>query len=92
MAPSRQNRNLAEARERLRLLIAVAAVFVLLAGLTVLITMILLGRAQASEGIMIFAPFFLAGLLLFAASAFINANVIKALRGYMPGGAAERNG
>lgn len=56
---------------------AAAAVFVLLAGLTLLIILTLKQGFDATNAILIFVPFLLTGLLLLAAGAFIKADIVK---------------
>ena len=60
----------------MRLLLAAAAVFVLVAGLTVL-TYGVFNRFDTTVLTMLFGSFFLSGVLLFAASAFINTETVK---------------
>ena len=65
----------------MRLLMAAAALFVLLFGLTLLTYLILFTDRAAHEATVAFMPFFLVGVLLFAASALINTETVKALMG-----------
>jgi hypothetical protein len=57
---------------------AAAALFVLLAGLTLLTFLVLHGKATPQGASILFAPFFLTGLVLFAASAMIKTETVKA--------------
>lgn len=68
----------AATRANMRLLMAAAAVFVLLAGLTLFTFLILRTGTKPSDATIAFGPFFLVGLVLFSASAFINSETIKA--------------
>lgn len=65
------------ARGRMRLLLAAAAVFVLVAGLTVVTVGLFKGIAGMSVLGPAFGLFFITGVLLFAASAFINTEMVK---------------
>lgn len=57
---------------------AAAALFVLIAGLTVLTYLVLGAKASAQDATIVFFPFLLTGLVLFAASALIETEAIKA--------------
>jgi hypothetical protein len=57
---------------------AAAALFVLIAGLTLLTFLVLGGKASPQGAMVVFFPFFLTGLLLFAASAMIDTEIVKA--------------
>lgn len=69
----------AQKRESMRLLMAAAALFVLLFGLTLLTYLVLFTDRAVHEATIAFFPFFLVGVLLFAASALINTETVKAL-------------
>ena len=58
-------------------MMAAAALFVFLMGLTVLTYAILIARMDWATASMLFGSFFLVGLVLFAASAFINTETVK---------------
>jgi len=60
---------------------AAAALFVLIAGLTLLTIMILVWGKSVQEASFAFVPFFLTGLVLFAASAMIDTETVKAFLG-----------
>jgi len=57
---------------------AAAALFILIAGLTLLTFLVLRGDTSPKDATIVFFPFFLTGLLLFAASAFIDSDTVKA--------------
>ena len=66
-----------QSRERLRLFIAAAAVFVLILGLTFLMYMMLVKEMAPTAALAAFLPFFLVGLLFFVASAFISSKAAQ---------------
>lgn len=80
---AKRNTHLDDLRAGMRLLLAAAALFVLLAGLTLLTYLKLSTDTSPTDCTLIFMPFFLTGLLLFAASAFINAPIIKLFTNYL---------
>lgn len=80
-----------DARSTMRLLIAAAAVFVFLMGLTVTTYAMLVLRVDWASASALFGFFFLVGLVLFAASAFINTETVKVfLDAVRPMGRANR--
>lgn len=70
-----------QSRASVWLLMAAAALFVLIAGLTLLTCLILVWERGAHEATVAFVPFFLTGLVLFAASAMIDTEMLKAFLG-----------
>jgi hypothetical protein len=63
---------LTKARERMRLLLAAAALFVLLLGLVGYMFLVLDRGNSPGKSLSFFGPFFATGVLLLLASAFIN--------------------
>lgn len=70
----------------MRLLLATGALFSMLAGLTVIIVLVL-GRDEqnAARIAMVFSPFFLVGVTLLVAGAFLKIEEAKELLKFQPG-------
>lgn len=77
MARRPKKKDVNEALIKMRLLLAAAALFVLIAGLT-LQTYLVLYRPDMQLMTLLFSFFFISGVLLFAASAFINTEMVRA--------------
>lgn len=74
------DRRVNETREKMRLLLAASALFVLLAGLTLVIILVLWKDEQNAARIAaVFSPFFLVGITLLVASAFLKIDEAKEL-------------
>ena len=73
-----KKKHISEALAKMRMLLAAAALFVLIAGLTLQTYLVLYRTPDMQLMTLLFSFFFVSGVLLFAASAFINTEMVKA--------------